>query len=206
MTLTRISAALAAVAVLVMAAAAIYARLSSNDRFAQCRGGAVAGQNALEAAFSLIDETGAAVTEADVLDQPALVYFGYSFCPDVCPIDSDRNATATAILEEQGITVRPVFITLDPPRDTPEIVAEYTDYYHDRMIGLTGSAEQVDAAAKNFRVYYKSHADSGDEFYLVDHSSFTYLTLPGMGVMDFFRRTTSPEEMAERTACFVKNL
>ena len=206
MTLTRIAAALAAMAVVAMAGAAIYARFSGQDRFAQCRAGAIAGQSALEAAFSLTDETGRAVTEAEVLDVPALVYFGYTFCPDVCPIDSDRNATATAILDDQGVEVRPVFVSVDPGRDTPEVLAEFTNFYHERMLGLTGSAEAVDAAAKNFRVYYKNQQEADEEYYLVDHSSFTYLTLPGLGVADFFRRSTSPEEVAERTACFVSKL
>ena len=198
----RIAAALALIAVLAMAGAAIYSRLAADDRFAACREGIISGEAALDAAFSLTDETGRTVTEADILDKPALVYFGYTFCPDVCPIDNARNAEAADLLGEMGKDVRPVFITVDPARDTQEVVADYTDLFHEDMIGLTGTAEEVAEAARNFRVYFKAH-DTGDAYYLVDHTAFTYLTLPGEGVVDFFRREDSARAVADRTACYV---
>ena len=170
--------------------------------FAQCRDGAVAG-GAIGGPFTLIDETGREVTEAEVLDQPALLYFGYTFCPDVCPIDAMRNAQAVEILDEQGLETRPVFISVDPARDTPEVLAEYTENFHDRMIGLTGSEEQVAAAAREWKVVYQA-LDDDPEFYTVNHSAFSYITLPGVGFVDFVRRDDPPEAVAERMACFIR--
>lgn len=172
------------------------------DAFASCSGSQVAG-GAVGGPFTLIDETGATLTDQDVITEPTLIYFGYTFCPDVCPLDSSRNAEATDILAEQGISARPVFISVDPDRDTPEVVASFTDFFHDKMLGLTGSAEQIAAAARAYKVFYKKH-DDDPQFYLVDHSTFTYLALPGHGVVDFFRRDDSADTIATRTACFAK--
>jgi len=140
-----------------------------------------------------------------VLDQPSLIYFGYTFCPDVCPLDVARNAEATQILEERGITVKPIFISIDPQRDTPEVVAEFTEWMHPRMLGLTGSPEQVKAASQAYRTFYKAHepAEGEEDYYLVDHSTVTYLTLPEHGFVEFFRRETTGEQMADRVECFI---
>lgn len=173
----------------------------SADPFAQCRGGQVAG-GSIGGPFTLVDETGATVTDKDVINGPTLIYFGYTFCPDVCPLDAARNAEAVDILEEMGIEVTPLFISIDPRRDTPEVVAEFTDYMHPRMIGLTGSDEQVKAASQAYRTYYKAQ-DATDEYYLVDHSTFTYFVMPDVGFVDFFKRETTPDEMAQRVSCFV---
>ena len=177
-----------------------------NDQFAQCRASAIAGgAGEIGGPFELVSETGETVTEKEVIDQPALVYFGYTFCPDVCPVDAARNAEAVAILEERGTIVKPVFITVDPRRDTPEVVAEFTDYMHPRMLGLTGSEEQIKAASKAYRTYFKIHdSEGGDQdFYLVDHSTQTYLMLPGQGFVEFFKRGDPAAQMAERVQCFI---
>lgn len=175
------------------------------DPFAECRKVAVAGgKAAIGGPFSLVDETGQTVTERQVITGPTLVYFGYTFCPDVCPVDAARNAEATDALEEMGYQVTPVFISIDPERDTPEVLAEYTDLMHPRMLGLTGSAEQVAAAAKAYRVYYNAHKADDPEYYLVDHSTQTYLMFPRLGFAEYFGREESAEEIAERTACFIE--
>jgi protein SCO1/2 len=174
-----------------------------DDAFAQCRESNVAGgAGAIGGPFTLVSETGMTVTEADVITKPSLVYFGYTYCPDICPFDAARNADAVDILTEQGYDVQPVFITVDPERDTVERVAEFTDFMHPDMIGLTGSPEQVRAASQAYKTYYRKQ-DGGDQFYLVDHSTFTYLVLPEQGFVEFFRRETTPEEMAESAACFI---
>lgn len=177
----------------------------TGDQFAQCRVGSVAGgQSAIGGPFTLLDETGATVTDADVITGPSLLYFGYTFCPDVCPLDTTRNADATDILEEQGKMLTPVFISIDPARDTPEVVGEFADNLHDRMIGLTGTPEQVKAASQAYRTYYKAQP-ADDEYYLVDHSTFSYLVLPDHGFVEFFRRDISAEKMAETIGCFMDN-
>jgi len=177
-----------------------------DDRFAQCRSGQVAGgASAIGGPFTLISETGETVTDEDVLDQPAMIYFGYTFCPDICPMDSARNAQAVEILEERGKIVKPVFVSIDPQRDTPEVLDDFTDNLHPRMLGLTGSEDQVKAASRTYRTFYQRHAPAGedDEFYLVDHSTFTYLTLPGYGFVEFFRRDLDPVQLADRVQCFL---
>ncbi len=175
-------------------------------QFAQCRGTQIAtGGAQFGGPFTLIDETGKTVTDKDVIDQPTLLYFGYAFCPDVCPLDNARNAEAVEILENNGTIVKPVFISVDPDRDTPELLADFTDNLHPRMLGLTGTAEQVKAASKAYRTYFKKQEpEAGDEdYYLIDHSTFTYLVLPEHGFVEFFRRDDTPEQMAEKVQCFV---
>lgn len=179
----------------------IYASRAA-DPFAECRGGAVGGGD-IGGPFTLVDENGATVTDKDVITKPTLVYFGYTFCPDVCPLDNARNADAIDILEKNGFDVTPVFISVDPERDTPEVLRDFTENLHPRMIGLTGSADQVKAASMAYKTYFKKQ-DSGDEFYLMDHSTFTYLMLPQTGFVDFFQRDDTAEQMAERVGCFLE--
>ena len=178
-------------------------RPSGADQFAQCRSSAVAGD--LGGPFELVNSDGQTVTDADVITEPSLLYFGYTFCPDVCPLDVDRNAQAIEILESRGQMVTPVFITVDPERDTQEVVGQFADAMHPRMIGLTGSPAQVKAASEAYRTYYKAHPPVDGE-YLVDHSTFSYLVLPEVGFVDYFRRELGPQELADKIGCFVDRL
>lgn len=200
--ISAIAAAVVAVVFLIGSAAYVYL-VRAGDAFADCRGGVVAGQAAIGGPFTLVDETGRTVTDRDVIDRPTLIYFGYTFCPDVCPMDASRNADAVDLLAEGGYDVRPVFISVDPARDTPAVLAEWTDYMHPDMLGLTGSPEQVKAASQAYRTYYKLHPADEDGFYLVDHSVFTYLVLPEIGFVDFFNHDDTAEEIARRSACFI---
>jgi len=178
-------------------------RSGPDDQFADCRVSSVAGGvTQIGGSFKLVDESGQTVTDTQVFTRPSLVYFGYTFCPDVCPLDSARNAEAVDILSEAGYDVQPVFISIDPERDTPEVVAEFTDYLHPDMLGLTGTPEQVKAASQAYKTYFRKQ-DGDDEYYLVDHSTFTYLVMPQTGFAEFFRRDDTPEEMAKRTMCFI---
>jgi len=192
----------AAVVGLGLAATLTATLMQPTDRFAECRTSRVAGGAAIGGPFTLVDETGATVTETDVITGPSLVYFGYTFCPDVCPLDSARNAEAVDILEQRGYTVTPIFISIDPERDTPEVMAEFTDVMHPRMIGLTGTPEQVKAASQAYRTYFKKQ-DGDPEYYLVDHSTQTYLVFPEIGFVEFFGRETMPDQMADTVACFI---
>ena len=192
----------AAVVGLGLAATLTATLMQPTDRFAECRTSRVAGGAVIGGPFTLVDETGATVTETDVITGPSLVYFGYTFCPDVCPLDSARNAEAVDILEQRGYTVTPIFISIDPERDTPEVVAEFTDVMHPRMIGLTGTPEQVKAASQAYRTYFKKQ-DGDPEYYLVDHSTQTYLVFPEIGFVEFFGRETMPDQMADTVACFI---
>jgi protein SCO1 len=174
----------------------------TDDAFARCRQGQVAGGD-IGGPFILVDPAGRTVTDAEVLTKPSLVYFGYTFCPDVCPFDMSRNVEAVDILEERGLDVTPVFISIDPERDTPEALGDYAANLHPKLIALTGSADQVKAASQAYKTFYRKQ-DTDDEFYLVDHSTFTYLMLPGTGFVGFFRRELTSEQMAESVACFIE--
>lgn len=171
------------------------------DPLAACGAGSVAG-GAIGGPLSLVDETGRMVSEAELFQTPALVYFGYSFCPDVCPLDNVRNAEAIDLMAEKGMDLAAYFISVDPERDTPEVMADYTDLIHPRLVGLTGNAEQVKSAASAYRVLYRKHEDEG-EYYMVDHTTFTYLMLPGGRFADFFKRDDSAATVAERAACLI---
>lgn len=161
-------------------------------------GGTVAGD--IGGPFTLVSETGETVTDEDVITKPSLLYFGYTFCPDVCPLDTVRNAEAVDILAEMGHDVAPIFVTIDPERDTAQVLDDFTFYIHDDMLGLTGSEEQIRDVTKAYRVYVRKQ-DSEDEFYLVDHSTFSYLVLPESGFADFYRRDLTAQDLAERVAC-----
>lgn len=174
----------------------------ADDKFAECRQGQIAGGD-IGGPFTLVNTSGQTVTDKDVLQKPSLVYFGYTFCPDVCPLDMQRNVEAVDILEERGLDVTPVFISIDPDRDTPEVLADYASNMHPKLVALTGSAEQVKAAAKAYKTVYNKR-ETGDEYYMMDHMTFTYLMLPGEGFVDFFRREITSDQMAESVACFVE--
>ena len=163
------------------------------------------GAEAIGGPFTLVNQAGATVTDREVFTKPSLVYFGYTFCPDVCPLDNARNAEAVDVLEERGLEVTPVFISIDPARDTPDVLAEFVSVMHPRMIGLTGSEAQVKAASQAFKTYFKVQ-DPTEEYYLIDHTTFTYLMLPDIGFVDFFRRDETPDQMADRVACFLDSV
>lgn len=171
-----------------------------NPKVNNCTGASVAGGAAsIGGPFTLVDQFGTTVTDTDVIDGMALIYFGYTFCPDVCPLDNARNMEAIDLVAEQGIAVKPVFVTIDPARDTPSELADYAEVMHENMVALTGSQEQVAAASRTYRTYFRKNGDGPD--YLMDHSTFTYLMSP-KGFLHFFRRDETPEAMAETMTCF----
>jgi len=173
------------------------------QRFEDCIEGSVAGGN-IGGPFELMDHRGQMVTDAQVLDQPALVYFGYTFCPDVCPMDVARNVVAVEILADAGLTVKPVFITIDPARDTVDYLADFVANNHPKMVGLTGTAEQIAKAARAYKVYYQKQPSEDEDYYLMDHSSFSYFMVPDVGFVDFLRSDLPPEVVADRLACVLR--
>ncbi len=206
--MTRAIAFLAAAAVMLgLAAGFLFTmRDAPSDEFAECRRTRVAGgEAALGGPFALTDGTGARVTDADVVTKPTLIYFGYTFCPDFCPTDLARNAVAADLLAERGLDVGQVFITIDPERDTPAIAAEYAAAIHPAAVGLGGAPEDVAAAADAYRVYARRSGED-PEFYLMDHSTFTYLAAPGRPFLEFYPSDASAEEVADSVACYVEAL
>lgn len=152
--------------------------------------------------FTLTDQTGRRVTEADYRGRLMLVYFGYTFCPDVCPLGLQ---TVAAALDELPADVQdqvvPLFITVDPERDTVPVMRDYVAAFHPRLVGLTGSEADVAATLRAYRVYAsRSAAPAGDDGYLVDHSTFTYLMDRQGRYLAHFGHDTTPDAMAKRIA------
>ncbi|MEZ5904860.1 MAG: SCO family protein [Geminicoccaceae bacterium] len=153
--------------------------------------------------FSLIDQTGKRVTEADFAGRATLVYFGYTFCPDVCPTGlATMMAAYDALTPEEQAKVVPIFVTVDPERDDVAAMASYVALFHPALVGLTGTVEETDAAAAAWRVYHRKAESEAASDYLVDHSSFTYLMDGRNEYVTHFSHGTTPEAMAEgiRTA------
>jgi protein SCO1 len=147
--------------------------------------------------FELTDQTGGRVTSDELIDGPTLIYFGYTFCPDVCPLDVQKMAQAVDILAERGVTVTPVFITVDPERDTPDELARWAAAVHPDLVALTGSADAIRAAADAYKVYYqKAEVEGSAAGYLMNHTSYFYLMTPGKGITAMFRHDVTPEGLA----------
>lgn len=135
--------------------------------------------SALTGEYDLVDPTGAQVASADFAGKYQLIYFGYAYCPDVCPFDMNRMVRGyNAFAEEHpelAQDVQPIFITIDPERDTPEKVGEYAAAFSDEVIGLTGTPEQIEAAAASFFASYQKMEPNEEGGYLMDHSRTGYL-------------------------------
>lgn len=130
--------------------------------------------------FTLVDGDGKTVKDTDFAGKYRIMYFGYTFCPDVCPVDVQNIGGAMKLLDKSNpklsAQIVPIFVTIDPARDTPKVVKEFTAAFYPRMVGLTGTPAQVDAAAKVYRVpYAKRETPSG---YLMDHGRQAYLIGP----------------------------
>jgi protein SCO1/2 len=155
------------------------------------------GKEPIGGPFDLIDQAGKRRTDADFRGKFLLLYFGFTYCPDVCPTDLVAMGLALDQLGAAGGAVQPLFITVDPERDTPEHLAQYVPFFHPRLIGLTGSADQIRKVANAYRAYFAKVAISGGAEYTVDHSSFIYL-MDGSGrYLGFFPPGSSAERMAE---------
>ena len=156
---------------------------------------------ALGGPFSLTDQAGRAVTERDFAGRWLLLYFGYTYCPDVCPTELGTIAAALDALGPAAAErVVPMLVSVDPGRDTPAQLADYVARFHPRMQGLTGTPEQVAEVARRYRVYYGKVQRPDMTDYLMDHSSFIYLVGPDARVRMLFRPETRPEDIAAAVA------
>lgn len=147
--------------------------------------------------FELVDQDGKAVTDADFHGKLMLVYFGYTYCPDACPTALGVMAAAIGKLDVAGERVAPVFISVDPERDTPQALKDYVGNFHPRMVGLTGSAEQVAKAAKAYRVVFQKQPGATSEDYLMDHTTLIYLMGADGKFLTYFGQQATPDEVAE---------
>ncbi|MBI4183213.1 MAG: SCO family protein [Proteobacteria bacterium] len=150
--------------------------------------------------FTLTDHRGRRVTERDFLGRFMLIYFGYTYCPDVCPMELTTMIEAIDRLGVAGSRVVPILITVDPARDTPAALADYVTLFDSRLVGLTGSEADIAAAAKAYRVVYAKAKGEGGADYLMDHSAFLYLMGPDGRFRAMFRHGAKPEELAAAIA------
>ena len=164
-----IFAILALIAALLVAGTAYY--IASQPRGPISIGTALVG-----GPFTLTDQTGRKVTDKDFRGHYMLVFFGYTYCPDICPTELQVMSAALDNLGAKADAIQPIFITFDPQRDTPEVLKQYFTNFHPRLVGLTGTPEEIAVAAKAYRVFYnRLENTSGPDTYLMDHSTITYL-------------------------------
>ncbi len=149
-------------------------------------------------AFSLTDHNGKAVTEKDYAGSYLLVFFGFASCPEVCPTELQKIAQVLELLgEEKAAKIQPLFITVDPERDTPEALKAYVAEFHPKLVGLTGTAEQIEAVKKAYRVYASKVQMEGMEGYMMDHSAFTYFMGPDGANIGIYPAKDTAEQIAE---------
>ena len=162
------------------------------------------GAPAIGGPFTLEDGSGKTVTDRDFRGKYMLVYFGYTFCPDVCPTTLNSVGDAMDKLGAKAKQVQPVFITIDPKRDTPAVMKQYVAAFTPALIGLTGTPEQVTAVAREYRVYFAEHRTGpGPDDYSMDHSSVMYLVGPDGRFVAPIRADGSGDEMAAAIAKYV---
>jgi protein SCO1/2 len=191
MSTRRIVVLMALLAAVAMAGAWIAVRTLVSDRFAAATmpGGP----------FALVDSTGETVTDRTYRGKWELVFFGYTFCPDLCPTTLAAMAEALDRLGPLASRVQPIFISLDPKRDTPAVVGDYVAGIDKRIVGLTGSTEAVAAAATQFRVQYATvKTGDGADDYLLDHTGFIYLMNPEGIFVRVLAGNVTGSEMAEK--------
>lgn len=156
-----------------------------------------------QAPLNLVDHLGRRVSEIELTGAPALVFFGYTSCPDVCPTAMARMAAVLERLDDiPAGRLRAIFVTLDPERDTPERLASFIDAFDSRILGLGGTPSEVAAVAKGFRVYHRRVAESGRDDYRIDHSAGIFLA----GEEGRLRAAFGPESEAEAIAVEIRRL
>ena len=149
--------------------------------------------------FELVAHDGRTVTNKTFEGEFMLIYFGFTYCPDVCPTELQVMASALDLLGPDADKVRPILITIDPERDSVETMAQYVANFHPRLLGLTGTPEQIATAARAYRVYYEKVEDPGSNAaYTMDHSSIVFLMAPDGGFLAHFGPGTGPDAMAEK--------
>ncbi|XP_018392184.1 PREDICTED: protein SCO1 homolog, mitochondrial [Cyphomyrmex costatus] len=146
--------------------------------------------------FELVNTEGKTVKSDDFLGQWLLIYFGFTHCPDVCPDEIEKMTNVVNTLEkEHNFKIQPIFISVDPERDTSTVVEKYLKEFSDKIIGLTGSIEQVGKTCKTYRVYYSNGPKDQDEDYIVDHTIIIYLIDPEGLFVDYYGQTHDVEKI-----------
>ncbi len=159
----------------------------------------VSGKALVGGAFTLTDNTGKRVTDQDFRGRHMLVFFGFTSCPDICPAGLQLMAGALEKLGSKAQRITPIFISVDPARDTPEKLAAYVKNFDPRLVGLTGTPEEIAAVAKAYKVYYaKVPNKERPDDYSMDHTSIIYVMDPKGEFITHFTPATSVDEVAAR--------
>jgi protein SCO1/2 len=161
----------------------------------------ISGKALVGGPFTLTDGTGKRVTEKDYRGRYTLVFFGFTSCPDICPAGLQLISAALSKLGAKADRVTPIFITVDPERDTPQKLAAYVKNFDPRLVGLTGTPEEIAAVAKAYKVYYNkvpNEDQAGD--YTMDHTGIIYVMDPGGEFVAHFTPSTTVDEMAAKLA------
>jgi protein SCO1 len=157
----------------------------------------VSGEALIGGPFELVDQNGNTVTDQTFKGKLTLVYFGFTFCPDACPTALGVMTAALDKLDVAADRVVPVFITVDPDRDTPPVMKDYVSNFHPRMVGLTGTPEQIAKVAKAYRVYYQKAAGTAPDDYVMDHTLLIYLMDGDGKYITHFGPDATPDQIAE---------
>jgi cytochrome oxidase Cu insertion factor (SCO1/SenC/PrrC family) len=148
--------------------------------------------------FTMVNQKGETVTDKTFLGKPMLLFFGFTFCPDICPTEMQVMAAALDDLGDAGADIQPIFVTIDPERDTPEVMANYVANFGPRFTGLTGSPAQIAEMARQYRVFYSKQENPKDPAnYLMDHSSIIYLMDAQGKFLKHFSYTTDAKALGE---------
>jgi cytochrome oxidase Cu insertion factor (SCO1/SenC/PrrC family) len=180
-------------------AAAVALLPDVRERLLPSVGQQVSGKALVGGAFTLTDNTGKRVTDQDFRGKYMLVFFGYTSCPDICPAGLQLMAGALEKLGAKAQSITPVFISVDPQRDTPEKLAAYVKNFDPRLVGLTGTPEEIAAVAKAYKVYYaKVPSKERPDDYTMDHTSIIYVMDPKGEFVTHFTPSTSVDELAAK--------
>lgn len=183
---------LAAILLLLAAGVGGYALVSTQLHRQQGSGVALVG-----GPFSLTNQNGQRVTEKDFLGKYMLVFFGYTYCPDVCPTELQVMTAALDQMGPDADRIQPIFVSIDPERDTPSVLKSYVENFGPRLVGLTGTPEDVAGIAKAYRVYYAKAGNASGNDYLMDHSSIIYLMGPDGRFVKHMPFTTDATKLAQ---------
>jgi cytochrome oxidase Cu insertion factor (SCO1/SenC/PrrC family) len=147
--------------------------------------------------FTMVNHRGETVTDKTYLGKPMLLFFGFTFCPDVCPTELQVMAAALTELGDTGADIQPIFVTVDPERDTPAVIAAYVSNFGERFTGLTGSPAQIAEMAQTYRVFYAKQENKADpKNYQMDHSAIIYLMGPDGKFLKHFSYSTDAKALA----------
>ncbi len=171
-------------------------KAQSLNRIEPAVAGVATGEVSIGGGFALTDHHGKAVTEADYEGAYKLIFFGFTLCPDICPAELKKISKVMEKLGDDGANIQPLFISIDPARDTPEVLADFLADYHPKIVGLTGTEDEVDVVIDAYKVYAAKVQVPGMSEYTMDHSSFTFFMSPDNEMLTLFSTDDSVAAIA----------